>query len=35
VNGDIKSLHAIPFIVPSEEETPALFYEQRVLAGIR
>jgi N6-adenosine-specific RNA methylase IME4 len=35
VNGDIKSLHAVPFIVPSEEETPTLFYEQRVLTGIR
>jgi N6-adenosine-specific RNA methylase IME4 len=33
-NGDFKTLRAMPFIVQQEEET-ALFYEQRVLTGIR
>src|ERR1017187_5699327 len=30
VNGDIKSLHALPFIVQATEEGPATFYDQRV-----
>lgn len=32
--GDLKSLQPLPFIVPPDD-TPVLFYEQRVLTGIR
>ena len=36
VNGDLKKLRAVPFIVQAdEEEEPPSFYEQRVLTGIR
>jgi hypothetical protein len=34
-NGDLTKLHALPFVLPIDEEPARSYFEQRVLMGIR